>query len=70
MITESFQLRLIVFLVTAIISLLAYGWYCRRRSNSYVGTGRVAEIETWTIKAAISWLAGIALTLATATIIF
>lgn len=70
MLTHSFQLNLIVFVTAAIIALVAYGWYCRSRSNSFVGTGRAAEIEMWTIKAALSWLAGIALTLAMAMQLF
>ncbi|WP_162499812.1 hypothetical protein [Mucilaginibacter terrigena] len=44
--------------------LIAFALYCRRRSTSYIGTGRVAEIDAWYNKATVTWLFTICLSLA------
>ncbi|QHS55986.1 hypothetical protein GWR56_10735 [Mucilaginibacter sp. 14171R-50] len=42
----------------AIIGLVAaYGLYCRKRYISFLGTGRVTDIQTWELKATLSWIA-------------
>lgn len=46
-----------------LVSLVAFALYCRRKSHSFIGTGRVTDIEAWSLKAAISWVATTCITL-------
>jgi len=64
MLTHYFQTLLICFFVFVLFLLIAYGIYCKRKVNSYIGTGRVNDIEIWSAKAAASWTATFVLTLA------
>lgn len=56
MFTREFQLILIVFSVTVIVFLGVYAAYCRRKANSFVGTGRVTDIQEWATKSTIMWI--------------
>ena len=56
MLTADFQKLIICFFAMVVLSLVAYGIYCKRKSNSYIGTGRVAEIESYYYKATIIWI--------------
>ncbi|MBD1393072.1 hypothetical protein [Mucilaginibacter glaciei] len=56
MMSPHFQKLLITLFLMLIISLVVLALYCRNKSQSYIGTGRVAEIEAWSIKAAFSWI--------------
>ena len=64
MITHTFQWILVFVFAIIFVMLISYGLYCKRKAKSYMGTGRVAEIEEWLIKATISWLATFGLTIA------
>nr|WP_067059499.1 hypothetical protein [Mucilaginibacter sp. L294] len=57
MFTHNFQLILIFFSIIAIVFLGVYAVYCRRRAKSFVGTGRLTDIESWAIKSTIMWIA-------------
>ncbi|MCQ6958243.1 hypothetical protein [Mucilaginibacter aquariorum] len=57
MFTRTFQLVLIFSSFVILGLLVAYGWYCRNRSQSFIGSGRVTDIETWHMKATLSWIA-------------
>ncbi|MBD1366915.1 hypothetical protein IDJ77_24100 [Mucilaginibacter sp. ZT4R22] len=63
MLTNDFQKLLICFFALAMTGLVTYGYYCNRKSKSYAGTGRVAEIEAWYVKSVISWIATFGLSL-------
>ena len=56
MLTHDFQRLLICFFAIVFLALVAYGWYCRQKANSYIGTGRVAEIESYYYKATAVWI--------------
>jgi hypothetical protein len=56
MFTREFQLILIFFSITVIVLLGVYAAYCRRRANSFVGTGRITDIENWALKSTIMWI--------------
>ncbi|WP_374950701.1 hypothetical protein [Mucilaginibacter sp.] len=57
MITPQFHKLIVIFFFVLVASLIAYGVYCRRKSHSYMGTGRVTDIEQWYIKGTLSWVA-------------
>lgn len=57
MLTHDFQKLLISFFFLAMMGLIAYGFYCNRKSKSYIGTGRVADMEAWNIKEVVTWIA-------------
>ncbi|MEO7214787.1 hypothetical protein [Mucilaginibacter sp.] len=57
MISTDFQKMITVFFFLLIMAVFAFGSYCNRKSKSFVGTGRVAEIEAWYVKSVISWIA-------------
>ncbi|TFF37563.1 hypothetical protein [Mucilaginibacter psychrotolerans] len=64
MLTDDFQRLLIGVFAVVLIALVAFGYYCNRKSKSFAGTGRVAEIEAWYLKSVISWIATFAVSLA------
>ena len=63
MLTHDFQRLVIYFFAVVFISLIVYGTYCRRKVNSFKGTGRANDIELWSMKAALSWTCIFALSL-------
>lgn len=63
MLTRDFEQLLIVFFFLIATVVFAYGMYCNRKSRSFAGTGRVADIEAWHIKAVLSWIATFGLSL-------
>jgi len=63
MLTNDFQDLLICIFTLVLTAPVAFGYYCNRKSKSFVGTGRVAEIEAWQLKSVISWIATFALSL-------
>ncbi|WP_143822308.1 hypothetical protein [Mucilaginibacter pedocola] len=56
MLTHDFQRLLISVFFLAMTALVAYGFYCNRKSKSYIGTGRVADMEAWNIKETMTWI--------------
>ncbi len=56
MLTQSFQYLLISIAFVIFSSLMMYGFYCRRRYNSFYGTGRIADMEIWRAKSNVAWL--------------
>ncbi|TWR27394.1 hypothetical protein FPZ43_12995 [Mucilaginibacter pallidiroseus] len=56
MLTHDFERLLIIFFLIIFFALVGYGAYCKRKSNSYIGTGRVADIELWELKAIATWV--------------
>lgn len=67
MLTHGFQLILIFSAATIVVLLAAYAVYCRNRARSFVNTGRLTDIEIWSMKATISWVATFILALAAIT---
>jgi hypothetical protein len=63
MLTNDFQKFITVLFALLFFGLIAYALYCKRKMNSYIGTGRVNDIEIWSFKAAVSWIATFALTI-------
>ncbi|MET3978866.1 hypothetical protein ABIB62_001435 [Mucilaginibacter sp. UYP25] len=63
MLTQDFQRLIICFFCVVFVLLIAFGVYCRHRSNSYIGTGRIAEIETWYLRANVAWVSTACLSL-------
>jgi hypothetical protein len=63
MLTQSFQQLIIVLVCLTLILLIILGIYCRRRYNSYIGTGRVTEIEAWYARATFAWVGTFCLSL-------
>ena len=63
MITPAFHRILIYSLLFLIVLFIVLGIYCVRKSQSYIGTGKVAEIEGWSLKATASWITTGTLTL-------
>jgi len=57
MFTHNFQLIIIFFSIAVVIFLGVYGAYCHKRAKSFVGTGRLTDIENWAIKSTIMWIA-------------
>lgn len=57
MINHSFQKFLFILTALTLLLLVALAIYCRRKSHSFIGTGRMAEIEAWSFKASLSWAA-------------
>ena len=64
MLTYDFHRLIICFFCVVFILLIAFGMYCRHRSNSYIGTGRVTDIEAWYLRANIAWVSTARLALA------
>lgn len=64
MLTQSFQYLLISIIFAIFSSLMIYGFYCRRRYNSFYGTGRIADMEIWRAKSHMAWLFMFCLTMA------
>ncbi|MBB3967533.1 hypothetical protein [Mucilaginibacter phyllosphaerae] len=64
MLTQDFQQLIIFFICSVFILLIAAGMYCRQRSNAYIGTGRVNDIEAWYLRANIAWVSTACLSLA------
>ncbi|HEK20388.1 MAG: hypothetical protein C0154_11135 [Mucilaginibacter sp.] len=56
MLTQSFQYLLISIAFIILSFLIMYGYYCRRRYNSFYGTGRIADMEIWRAKSNVAWL--------------
>jgi hypothetical protein len=63
MLNSNFQQLVVVFFVIILISLIACGIYCRHKLQSYKGTGRVADIEQWSVKETISWIVTFGITI-------
>ena len=63
MLSHDFQSFLTFVLFLLIAGLIFFGFYCRQKSNSYAGTGKVAEIEAWHLKSIITWIATFGLSL-------
>jgi cbb3-type cytochrome oxidase subunit 3 len=63
MLTNEFQKLLTVLFALLFLGLIAYALYCKHKMNSYIGTGRVNDIEIWWLKSAVSWIATFALTI-------
>ncbi|TSD67849.1 hypothetical protein FFF34_010810 [Inquilinus sp. KBS0705] len=61
MLSKDFQRLIIICYVVIFVLIIAFALYCRRRARSYVGTGRVTDIEAWQVKATISWIAAFCL---------
>jgi hypothetical protein len=64
MLTNNFQQLLMCFFCVVFIFLVTYALYCRNRYHSYIGTGRVTEIELWQTKATVTWICTFCLSLA------
>lgn len=64
MLSNQFQTLLVILFFFLITALVAYAIYCRQKSHSFTGTGKVAEIEAWHLKSVISWIATFGLSLA------
>ncbi|MES2060604.1 MAG: hypothetical protein V4456_01705 [Bacteroidota bacterium] len=64
MLTHTFELFIICLTCFAFILLISAGMYCRYRSRSYIGTGRVNEIETWYTRATLAWVCTFCLSVA------
>ncbi|RFZ85924.1 hypothetical protein DYU05_10165 [Mucilaginibacter terrenus] len=63
MLSHDFQNLLLSAFLILIICIGAFGVYCYRRSKSYVGTGRVSDIERWAGSATLSWIISFCLSL-------
>ena len=57
------RILIICLLAVSIIGVLVYGLYSRRKYRSFLGSGRVPEIQEWSAKATVSWVASIILSL-------
>jgi hypothetical protein len=57
MLSQDFQKLLVCFFFLVLIGMVSYGFYCNRKSRSFTGTGRVADIEAWNAKAILTWIA-------------
>jgi hypothetical protein len=64
MLTQTFEQVIIYAICVTLFLLISAGLYCRRRSNSYIGTGRVAEIETWYTRSTLAWICTFCLSMA------
>lgn len=56
MLWEKFQTFLEIVFVLIFVILIMYGNYCNRKSRSFAGTGRMADMEAWSIKAVLIWI--------------
>ncbi len=56
MLTHTFEQFIIYATCFAFVLLISAGVYCMRRSKSYIGTGRLTEIETWYTRATLAWV--------------
>lgn len=64
MLTHTFEQFIICITCFAFIMLISLGIYCRLRSRSYIGTGRVSEMEAWYTREALAWLGTFCLSIA------
>ncbi len=57
--------RIIIIFALAIFALfsLFYGIYSRGKYKLFLGSGRVPELQAWSAKASISWVASVILTI-------
>lgn len=64
MLTHTFEQLIICATCIVFVLLISAGVYCRRRSRSYIGTGRVNEIEAWYTRATLAWVCTFCLSIA------
>jgi len=56
MITNNFQL-ILTFCASALVLMSAcFAIYCRKKSKSFVHTGRVTDVVEWHTKSTLSWI--------------
>ncbi len=67
MFTQTFQLIIIFSTATIILLLAAYAVYCRNRAKAFAHTGRLTDVEIWSMKSTLSWIATFILVLGAVT---
>lgn len=63
MLNRNFRLIVICLLATLVVCAAGYGIYSRKKYQSYLGSGRVTDIQSWSAKASISWAISIILSM-------
>ncbi|MFD0793519.1 hypothetical protein ACFQZX_07805 [Mucilaginibacter litoreus] len=62
LLTKTFQTILLCSFIFIALSVMTYAMYCKYRSKSFLGSGRITDIQTWAIKANVSWAISVVLT--------
>lgn len=67
MFTHSFKLILIFSTAAIVVLLAAYAVYCQSKARSFANTGRLTDVQDWSMRATLSWIATFVISFAAVT---
>jgi hypothetical protein len=57
MFTHSFEVTLFSCAAILVFGLGSFAAYCQKKANDFVNTGRITDVNAWTMKSTVSWIA-------------